>query len=186
MGRQDKSDFMILHYFTWQQFLVAAVIFTVAWYAVVFFLFFKGRISGLLPGNSKLKQPEKLKREWEEEPEDEPGDDESLIGKQALPDGVSEVEMHLLGFAPKVYPDEDAYRDILSGIVPDVLEELKTIFHILEKEHGTAEDFTSLFGLVKAKYHGIAGTANEAAINAYIRGNLPFDISDDQLANLWN
>jgi hypothetical protein len=175
----------MLHFFTWQQFLIAALIFTIGWYVVVFFLFFKGKISGLLQGKPKV-EPEKLKREWEEDFEDEPQDDESLIGKQALPDGVSEVEMHMLGFAPVVHPDEDDYRDMQLGIVPDVLEELKAIFHILENEGGNADDFVSLFGMVKAKYPGISGTPNEAAINDYIRENAPFPIPDEVLANLWN
>jgi len=178
----------MLHFFTWQQFLIAALIFTIGWYVVIFFLFFKGKISNALPGRSKSKQPERLKREWEEDLEDDP-DDESLIGKQSLPDGVSEVEMHMLGFAPKVQKDaehdKDEYRDMELGIVPDVLEELKTIFHILEKENGKAEDFISLFSLVKAKYPKIRNTPNEEAINEYIRENLPFEISDEDLDSLW-
>ena len=176
----------MLHFFTWQQFLIAALIFTIGWYVVAFFLFFKGKVSGLFFGGSKPKQPEKLKREWDKELEDEQEDEESLVGKQALPDGVSEVEAHMLGFAPVVHPDEDAYRDMQLGIVPDVLEELKTIFHILENEGGNAEDFVALFGIVKAKYPGIAGTPNEAAINEYIRENAPFPIPAEELANLWN
>jgi hypothetical protein len=175
----------MLHFFTWQQFLIASLIFTIGWYVVVFLLFFKGKISGFLSGKSK-QPPEKIKREWEDDLEDDPDEEESLIGKQALPDGVSEVEMHMLGFAPKVHTDEDAYRDMELGIVPDVLEELKNMFHILEQENGEADDFISLFSLVKAKYPGIAGTPNEAAINEYIRENASFSISDDQLANLWN
>jgi len=185
-GAAGSKQNIMLHFFTWQQFLIAALIFTIGWYVVVFFLFFKGKISDLLSGKSKSQQPEKLKREWEEDLEDDPEDDESLIGKQALPDGVSEVEMHMLGFAPVVHPDENAHRDMQLGIVPDVLEELKTIFHILENEGGNAEDFVSLFGMVKAKYPGIAGTPNEAAINDYIRENAPFAIPDEALANLWN
>ena len=185
MERQDKSNFMILHFFTWQQFLVAAVIFTVAWYTVIFFLFFRGKLTAKLHG--KTKQPEKLRREWDEELEDDPDEEDDLIGKQALPEGISEVDAHLLGFAPKVREhDDDDSRETQLGIVPDVLEELKTIFHIFETEGGTADDFISLFGLVKAKYPRIAGTPNESAINEYIRENLPFDISDDQLTNLWN
>ncbi len=185
MGWQGKSNFMILHFFTWQQFLVAAVIFTVAWYAVIFFLFFRGKITAKLPGKSK--QPERIRREWDDELEDYPDEEDDLIGKQSLPDGISEVEAHLLGFAPKEREHEDVDdRETQLGVVPDVLEELKTIFHILENEGGTAEDFVSLFGMVKAKYPGIRNTPNEAAINEYIRENLPFDISDDQLANLWN
>jgi hypothetical protein len=177
----------MLHFFTWQQFLVATALFTVAWYVVIILLFFRGKLTAALSGKSKNKQPEKLHREWEEELEDSPNDEDDLIGKQALPDGISEVEMHMLGFAPKVRHDDEDSRETQLGIVPDVLEELKTIFHILENENGTAEDFVSLFGLVKARYPRIAGTPNEVPpINDYIRENLPFDISDDQLANLWN
>ncbi|WP_179412683.1 hypothetical protein HDF19_12970 [Mucilaginibacter sp. E4BP6] len=176
---------MILHFFTWQQFLVAAVIFTVAWYTMIFFLFFRGKLTAKL--HIKTKQPEKLRQEWEEELAGYPDEEDDLIVKQALPEGISEVEAHLLGFSPKVREHDDVDdRETQLGVVPDVLEELKTIFHILENEGGTAEDFVSLFGMVKAKYPGIRNTPNEAAINDYIRENLPFGISDDQLANLWN
>jgi hypothetical protein len=178
----SKANIM-LHQFTWQQFLIATLIFTLAWYVVVILLFYRHKIAAILSGKSALYQPERLQRDWEEELEDYP-EDEELIGKQALPDGVSEVEMHMLGFAPKVH-DENEYRDTQLGIVPDVLEELKTIFHILENENGKVEDFISLFSLVKAKYPRVRNTPNEAAINEYIRENLPFEISGEELDSLW-
>lgn len=172
----------MLHFFTWQQFLVAAVIFTAAWYVVIFFLFFRGKFKT----NFKSRQPEKLRREWDEELDDDEDADDDLIGEQALPEGISEVEAHMLGFAPVVKHEDEDNRETQLGIVPDVLEELKTIFHILERENGTKEDFISLFGMVKAKYSRIAGTPNEAAIGDYIRENVLFPISDEELANLWN
>lgn len=174
----------MLHQFTWQQFLIATLIFTLAWYIVVILLFYHRKITDLLSGKSGLAQTERLKRDWEEELEGDYLEDDDLIGKQALPDGISEVEMHMLGFAPKVHV-EDEYRDMQLGIIPDVLEELKTIFHILEKEDGKASDFISLFGLVKAKYPQIRNTPNEEAINEYIRENLPFEISAEELDSLW-
>ncbi|RKR84288.1 hypothetical protein BDD43_4520 [Mucilaginibacter gracilis] len=177
----------MLHFFTWQQFLVAAVIFTAVWYLVLALLFFRDKLAALLSGKSKNEQPEKLKREWEEELEGDPEEENDLIGEQAVPEGISEVEAHMLGFAPKVWDEDEAdSREVQLGLVPDVLEELKTIFHILENEGGNAEDFVSLFGMVKTKYAGIAGSPNEAAINEYIRENAPFPISDEVLANLWN
>ncbi len=174
---------MMLPIFTWQQFLVAALIFTVAWYVMIFLLFFRKK-PGTKP-NGNGRQPAKLRREWEEDLEDDPDDD--LIGEQALPEGVSEVEAHLLGFAPRVkHEDDEGSRETQLGVVPDVLEELKTIFHILERENGTKEDFISLFGLVRSKYGAIAGTASEAAINEFIRENVLFPISDEELTNLWH
>lgn len=173
----------MLHFFTWQQFFVAAALFTIVWYVVIFLLFFKDRVNF----HFRSAPPEKLKREWDEELDDEDEDADDLIGEQAMPEGISEVEAHMIGFAPKVKDEvrEDS-RETQLGIVPDVLEELKTIFHILERENGTKEDFISLFGMAKAKYSAIAGTPNEAAINDYIRGNVLFPISDEELANLWN
>ncbi len=55
-------------------------------------------------------------------------------------------------------------RETQLGLVPDVLEELKSIFHILETEGGGKSDFISLFGMVSAKYAKIKGTANEQAL----------------------
>lgn len=179
----------MLHFVTWHQFLAAAFIFTLIWYVVIFLLFFRSKFSDYLSGRSKTKQPERLKREWEEELEDnEPDNEEELIGKQALPEGVSEVEMQMLGFAPKGKPsknDPDDDNDTQLGLVPDVLEELKMIFHILERDNGKTEDFISLFSLVKAKYPKIRNTSNQQAINEYIRENLPFEISDEELDSLW-
>lgn len=201
----------MLHQFTWQQFLLAALIFTACWYAVIFLLYYRDKITGLFNGG-KAKQPEKIKREWEEELEDDDPQDEeqSLVGRQQLPEGVSEVEMHMLGFAPKVKseilakqgetaevqangepqeseaePDADEYRDTEIGLVPDVLEELKNIFHMLETQDGTKEDFISLFSFVSSKYPKIKGTPNQQALNDHIRENLPFDISDEELDQLW-
>jgi len=164
---------MILHFFTWQQFLIAAVIFTVAWYA--------GLLSLTAKGFKKEKKVERLQKDWEEEL-----GDEDLIGSNRPPDGISEVEAHTLGFAPKVWDaTDDAERERQIGIIPDVLEELKTIFNILENENGTKEDFYSLFDLVKTKYPDIAGSPNVSAINEFIRENALFPISDEELTNLW-
>ncbi|MHB1178812.1 MAG: hypothetical protein ACYCZO_10835 [Daejeonella sp.] len=176
----------MLHQFTWQQFLIAALILTLVWYIAIILLYYRTKILDLFSKKSKHKQPEKLKREWEEELEEDDNDD--LIGRQAVPEGVSEVEMHMFGFAPiikkETNPEHD--KDTQLGLVPDVLEELKGIFRILEKENGSKEDFISLFKLVSSKYPKVKGTSNQQALNEHIRENLPFHISDEELANLWN
>ncbi len=184
MEQQDKSKEIMLHQFTWQQFLIAALILTLVWYIAIILLYYRSKILDLFSAGSKLKQPEKLKREWEEELEEDDNDD--LIGKQAIPEGVSEVEMHMLGFAPKVKKDiREDDQDTQLGLIPDVLEELKGIYRILEKENGNKEHFISLFKLVTSKYPKIKGTANQQALNDYIRENLSFSISDEELDNLW-
>jgi hypothetical protein len=181
----------MLHQFTWQQFLIAALVFVLVWYLVIFLLYYRGKITSLFAGR-KAQQTDKIRREWEEELEDEDpeNEDDDLIGRKQLPEGVSEVEIQMLGFAPKAKkadaePDADDYRDMELGIVPDVLEELKSIFHILETQDGNKEDFISLFALIKAKYPKIRNTPNQEAINDYIRENLPFSISEKDLDLLW-
>lgn len=180
----------MLHQFTWQQFLIAALILTLVWYIAIIMLYYRSKLLDLFSARSKLKQSEKLKREWEEElEEDDTSEEENddLIGTQAVPEGVSEVEMHMLGFAPKVkkeeIPEDD--RDTQLGLIPDVLEELKGIFRIVEKENDNKEYFISLFALITAKYPEIKGTTNQPALNDYIRENLSFSISDEELDNLW-
>lgn len=183
MQRREKRKTIMLEQFTWQQFLVAALILAIVWYAAVVLLYFRRDISKFPPKKNRW-QPGRLQREWEEELEDDP-EEETLLGRTKEPEGVSSVPMEELRFAPQTGDDPDAYRDTQLGTVPDVLEELKTIFGILEKEGGTKEDFISLFALVAAKYPKIKGTPGQQALNEYIRDNVLFPISDEELDQLW-
>jgi hypothetical protein len=179
----------MLKHFTWQQFLVAALVLSIIWYTVVILLFYRGKIQDYLNGKSKdNKPPEPLGHAWDEELEDEPlNDEDDLMGKSALPEGMSNLSVAQFGFAPRVSDkDLDESRQRQQSVVPDVLEELKSIFHILETQQGTKEDFISLFGLVSAKYPNIKGTSNEQALNDHIRENVLFPISDEELDSLWN
>jgi hypothetical protein len=178
---------MVFKLFTWQQFLVAALILSSIWYLVVLPLIYRKPLKDWL--ESKRGKPEvaPLRREWDEELEDDPADEENeLIGKPKLPEGVSRLSMDMFGFAPDASEAEDDRRALQQSLVPDVIEELKSIFHILEKERGNKDDFISLFGLVKAKYAGIRGTPSLRALNDYIRENALFPISDEELNTLWN
>lgn len=172
----------MLQAFTWQQFLVAALVLTLVWYAGVFLIYYRKKAKELF--SPIQRPPERLKREWEEELEDEP-EEESLLGASREPDGVSSAEMDTLRFAPKP-EDPDGHRDTQLGILPDVLEELKSIFRILENEGGTKEDFISLFALVSSKYPKIKGSPNQQALNEYIRENVLFPVSDEELDQLWS
>jgi hypothetical protein len=179
----------MLQHFTWQQFLVAALVLSIIWYTVVILLFYRQRIKDYLNGKNKNgNPPEPLGHAWDEEFEEEPLRDEAdLMGKSALPEGMTRLSMAQFGFAPRVGDEDlDESRERQQSVVPDVLEELKSIFHTLETQQGTKQDFISLFGLVSAKYPNIKGTANQLALNDYIRENVLFPISDEELDNLWN
>ncbi len=173
----------MLAQFTWQQFLVAAMILSLVWYLGVVLLYYRRDVFSYFSRRYKKEPPERLHREWEEELEDEP-EDESLMGSVREPEGLSSVQMDALRFSPKE-EDPDASRDRQIGTVPDVLEELKSIFAVLQKEGGTKEDFISLLALVGAKYPGIKDTPSQRALNDYIRQNVLFPISDEELDELW-
>jgi hypothetical protein len=198
---------MVLQHFTWQQFLVAATILTAIWYAVIILIFYRQQIQDLLHGKKKDNDPpEPLGHAWDEDFEDEPEDEpDDLIGKSAMPEGMTKVSMSMFGFAPGISEEaqeqetvtirnkEDEFkndtgdddRERQQSVIPDVIEELKSIFHILETEKGTKEDFLSLFALVSSKYQRIRGTSNQQALNDYIREYLPFSITDEELDSLW-
>jgi len=197
---------MLFKHCTWQQFLVAATILTAVWYAVVILIFYRKRAWDILKSK---QQPEiqggPLKHAWEDDYEEMPADEEDdLIGKSVLPEGMTRVSMNMFGFAPKLaagtsapdqenegilrdnQPESDDSRQMQQGLVPDVMEELKKIFYILENDQGGKEQLMSLFGMLKNKYGAIRHTPSESAINEFIRANVLFPISDDELQNLWN
>ncbi|MDB5086114.1 MAG: hypothetical protein JWR09_108 [Mucilaginibacter sp.] len=179
----------MLKHFTWQQFLIAALVLSIIWYAVIILVFYRQRIQNYLNGKYKNnKPPEPLGHAWDEEFEDEFSNDENiLLVMPGLPDGMSKLSMSQFSFGPRgADEDLDVSRERQQSIVPDVLEELKSIFHTLEMQQGTKQDFISLFALVSGKYPTIKGTANERALNEYILKNAPFPISDNELSNLWN
>lgn len=195
----------MLKHFTWQQFLVAALVLSIIWYTVIILLFYRHRVQDYLSGKNKdSTPPEPLGHAWDDEFEDEPLDDEhDLMGKSVLPEGMTRLSMAQFGFAPRIsetaaeqeagessnsaieQENADEVRERQQSVVPDVLEELKSIFHILETQHGTKHDFISLFGLVSTKYRSIKGTPNQQALSDYIRENVLFPISDEELDNLW-
>ncbi len=208
MELRDKSKTFMLQHFTWQQFLIAATILTAVWYVAVTLIYYRHRIQGLLSdkhGPADASGP--LRRAWDEEFEEVPAEvEDGLVGKPNLPEGTSKVSMGMFGFAPDVKEDkaeqgpnknweteegleneqtDDDGRKRQQSIIPDVLEELKSIFHILETGQGTKEDFISLFHLVSSKYPNIKGTSNQQVLDEHIRENLPFNITDEELNILW-
>jgi len=195
MELQDKSKTFMLQHFTWQQFLVAALILTLIWYAGVIQLFYQAAITAFLSGKrSSAAPPEPLQHVWDDDYETHVEAEENLMGKSALPDGVTKLSMAQFNFAPTMEAREneqeeedkaDENNEEQLGLVPDVLEELKSIFHILHTGNGNKEDFISLFKMVSSKYTKIRDTQDQQALNEYIRENLPFEIADEELDNLW-
>lgn len=182
-GAAGKTDLMLLKHFTWQQFLIAALILSVVWYAVIIPLVYRDGLKNLL----NRKRPETVAdpraKVWNEELEEPEADTDDLMGESRLPDGMSKGSISMLRFAGDEVSDERRARQ--QGAVPDALEELKSIFQVLEQEQGSKQDFISLFGLVKEKFSAIRGTPEQAALNEYIRENALFPISDEELDHLW-
>ncbi len=197
---------MLLKHFTWQHFLVAATILTAVWYAVIILVFYRKRLQDILSGEQRPAiSPGPLKHSWEEDYEYLSADtDDELIGKAVLPDGMTKVSMDMFGFAPKLAADryghdqdqrglirsylsdtDDKSRESQQGAVPDAIEDLKSIFAILERDQGGKEHFISLFALVRNKYAAIRHTPAENALNEFIRANVLFPISDEELKSLW-
>jgi len=169
----------MLHQITWQQYTVFVLAFLLVWYAVVWLKYFRKSANDSVQPNEHLEH-----RDFED---DEP---EDLLGKSAEEYGVSTVDSDELNFAP----DEDAFEpettsvdetEELQGLVPDVLEEIKTVIQTVESGEGTKEDFISLFKLVSSKYPQIADSRHLEAINEWIIENVPFELTEEELYQLW-
>lgn len=169
----------MLQQITWYQFLVAALLLTLIWYAGIILIFYRKELQTFLSGNKiQNSKTEPLPHRWDEETlEEEPEDD--LVGKPALPEGMSMAAMDEISFA-------DRHEEQQQGENPDILEELKSVFSILEKEDGNKLDFFSLMKLVKAKYPNIGSNPNLKSINTYIRDHVSFLLTEEELEELWD
>ncbi len=180
----------MLQQFTWQQFLIAALVLSLIWYAVVIILFFRKKLSDAikrksLPSRPRVQSSFDPRIEMDgEEPDGETEDE--LIGKPKLPEGVQELSMSEISFAPKQDNGTAGELNDRLGRIPDVLEELKTLFNILKNEGGTKDDFFSLFSLIKSKYPGIKHSPHLPQLNEFILENLTFSISQAELDTLWD
>ncbi len=173
----------MLQQFTWQQFLVAAMVLSLIWYAGVILLYYRTEFLGFL-GRTENIRPEPLPHRWEtgvEVLEDEIPKENELMGKPKLPEGMSSIGMGSFGFVQT----EDE-RETKVGLVPDVLQEIKEIFGIIEKEDGSKKDFFDLMEMVRQKFPKIGSNPNIVRINQFITEHAPFHLSADELENLWD
>ena len=170
----------MLQYFSWPQFLIAAFILTLIWYIMIGMLYYRNDLKSLLIGKRSASQNERLPHVWEDEVDQIAPD--NLMGKSAEREGLETVSVNDFSFSPK----DHSLKTLQLGLVPDVLEELKTIFRILEKEDGNKSDFLSLLALTKAKHPNIGSNPNVQYINDFLRENAPFMLSKLELENLWD
>ena len=171
----------MLQQFSWQQFLIAALVLSLVWYATVILLFYRKELKSFLDGRQKEEQkPEPLPHRWDEEKTDEENG-ETLMGKPQLPEGMTTVSMGGFGF---VQSEDDRAHQI--GLVPDVLKEVKSVFSIIAKEDGNKNDFLGLMRLVREKYPKIGSNPNIGYINEFIADHAPFHLSSEELEDLWD
>ncbi|HEY0054909.1 MAG TPA: hypothetical protein VGB63_06095 [Pedobacter sp.] len=172
----------MLQSFTWQQFLVAALVLSFIWYAVVLLVCYKRGRKGFSQ-EKKQSTPEPLQHYWnsKQEFEELSEEEDDLLGKSKLPEGVSNMGMGSFGFVKSEIGKEEKL-----GLVPDVIEELRRIFNILAKEDGNKGDFFSLLQLVKVKYSKIGSSPWVMEINQFIQEHAPFHLTNEELENLWD
>lgn len=172
--------------FTMQQFLIAAAVLSLVWYAGVFLWFNQRRGIGLQIGKSRLRPS--LPGRGAVALEEEGFEEHELMAKVKLPEGMELLAAENLRFAGTLDGIEGAAANQSDqlGLIPDVLEEIKEVFGILAKEDGTKQDFLRLMKLVREKYPRISSHPGLAGLNAFIRDHASFHLSNEELEGLWD
>ena len=174
----------MLQQFTWQQFLVASMVLSLVWYVGVILIYFRSEVFGFFGNVGIGTSAESLPHRWEkgvEVLENEDVAQEELMGKSRLPQGMESVPMGSFGFA-----QTEGQREAQVGLVPDVLQEIREIFGIIEKEDGSKKDFFNLMEMVREKFPKIGSSPNIPQINQFIAEHAPFHLSAEELENLWD
>ncbi len=172
---------IVFHHFTWQQFGMAAIVFVLIWYAIVLLLYFRKEAKAFFSHGKSTARQAALPHVWEDE-EFTDGEDD-LVGDATEPEGVSTHSWNSFGFTAK---PAAIHKDELLGLIPDVLEEIKTALHTVETTGGGKEDFISLFKMVSAKYVRLKDSPHLEAISEWLLENAPFEITRDELTQLWD
>lgn len=199
---------MMFASFTWQQFLIAALVFSVVWWVAVLLLYWRAEVSGLLSGKGWNAVSAKagasgatadngpLPHGWQDGVDDlvDSGTDEGLLGKPVLEHGVSVLDAEEFSFVPR---EEEAGLAGRSGAVEaepgaenrgdlaDVQQEVRSICALLAQEDGTKEDFFALFAMVRERYPKVSASPLLAELNGFIRDRVPFHLSQEELDGLW-
>ncbi|AZI24103.1 hypothetical protein EA772_01620 [Pedobacter sp. G11] len=177
----------MLQQFSWTTFLIFFAIVTALWYLALLFTVYRKEAKAFISGS--ISRPPSLspgKHVSEENQSTVPELD--IMGKSRMPEGLDLVGMGALNFSVgdhSTYSNEDQKLDQL-GLVPDVIQELKEIFGILEKENGSKQDFFAMAAMISEKYGRIGSNPNIGKINEFIRDHSPFAITQEELEYLWD
>ncbi len=167
--------------FTWQHFLIAAVVFTVIWYAGVILIFYRKELKAFFVGRTKTgEKKEPLPHRWEKGVEKmENPQEESLLGKTKMPEGISIVGTAEFGFTGPARTGDQV------GLVPDLLEDIKKVFQLLVKQDGNKKDFFNLMAEIGRDYPQMGSHPSIGHINGFIAEHAPFHLSKEELENIW-
>jgi len=161
----QKQYFMLFNNFSWQDFLLAAVVLSLVWYAGVWLLFYRKKKPALLTDTP-------LKHGWQDEVDILEDD---LMGKPALAPGVNVVEAGDFSFG---LPEEAQL-----GVLPDVQEEIKAACRELERELGGKDTFFERFRAIRERY--AIPEASRELLSEFIREHVPFFLEEEELDGLW-
>jgi len=176
----------MLQQFSWTTFLIFFAVLSALWYLALLPTVFRkdaiAFLSGVASGPSIISVDA-----GSAEKQADPAEQE-IMGKSKMPKGLEVVSMGALSFSvgdPYARNDDNLKSDQL-GMVPDVIQELKEIFGILEKEDGTKQDFFSLAAMISEKYGRIGSNPNIGKVNEFIRDHAPFAVTLEELEYLWD
>lgn len=182
----------MLQGFSWQQFLLAALVLTLLWYVVVLLVFYRGFLLGLFSGGGSAVQglPKvRMVNEFRKggAPDYTAGaavgrlEEEGLMGAAKLPKGMS-----LVGAADFSFVGDDGLdREAQVGLVPDVLEELKGIFSWLAANDGNKRDFLERMRVLVEDYPKLSSHPGIGRLKVYVAEHVPFHLSAEELEELW-
>lgn len=192
---------MMFQEFTWQQFLAAAMVLSALWVLGVWLIYWWFLSPGGLDAGRGSGGEDVLRHSWEDEMDELNGDnafnalnaleaDDGLMGKLVLEQGVSVLDADEFSFVSVEEPGEreerrEGWEANLPLDLEEVQQEIKIICRTMEREDGSKEDFFSMFRLIRARYPRLAGSALLTELNDFIREQVPFFLSDDELDSLW-
>lgn len=177
----------MLQQFSWTTFLIFFAVLSALWYLALLLTVFRKDAIAFLSGVAAEPSIISAGNAGSADKQADPAEQE-IMGKSKMPEGLEVVSMGALSFSVGDHSannDEDQKSDQL-GLVPDVIQELKEIFAILEKEDGTKQDFFSLAAMISEKYGRIGSNPNIGKINEFIRDHAPFAVTLEELEYLWD
>ena len=177
----ESKEFMLAQ-FTWQEFWLAILLLTLIWYLGIIVFYYRKEFNSFFSKGLNSKEPPGRRfADRAEEPVHKPEEYDGLLGASRPAEGTSTVSMGQVSFAR----EENSKFEQL-GLIPDVLQELKEILSVLEKEDGNKQDFFNMMEMVRAKYGQIGSNPRIVQINQFISEHAPFYLSKEELENLWD